>query len=53
MGILNYFSPLYGLACAQTVAEVVLAAAAAAILTRLFRRMAAEGTPLSPRTGKK
>ena len=51
--ILNYFSPLYGLACAQTVAEVVLAAAAAVILTRLFRRMAAEGTPLPPRTGKK
>ena len=47
--ILNYFIPLYGLACAQTVAEVVLAAAAVVILVRLFRRMEAEGTPLSPR----
>ena len=51
--ILNYFFPLYGLACAQTVAEVVLAAAAAAILAYLFRRMSAEGTPLVSRTGKK
>jgi len=51
--ILNYLSPLYGLACAQTVAEVVLAAAAVAILARLFRRMAEEGTPLRPRPGKK
>jgi len=51
--ILNYFFPLYGLACAQAVAEVVLAIAAAAILFRLFRRMSVEGTPLKPRTGKK
>ena len=51
--ILNYFIPLYGLACAQTVAEVVLAAAAVVILARLFRRMSVEGTPLQHRTGKK
>ena len=51
--ILNYFVPLYGLACAQTVAEVVLAAAAVVILLRLFRRMSAEGTPLPPRAAKK
>ncbi len=51
--ILNYFVPLYGLACAQTVAEVVLAIAAVAILIYLFRRMSAEGTPLKPRTEKK
>ena len=50
--VLNYFLPLYGLACAQTVAEVVLAAAAVVILTRLFRRMTAEGTPLPPRHRK-
>lgn len=50
--ILNYFFPLYGLACAQTLAEVVLAIAAVVILLRLFRRMEAEGTPLSRRTGK-
>ena len=47
--ILNRLFPLYGLACAQPVAEVVLAAAAAAILARLFRRMDAEGTPLARR----
>ncbi|MBD5098266.1 MAG: MATE family efflux transporter [Clostridiales bacterium] len=51
--ILNYFVPLYGLACAQTVAEVVLAAAAVIILARLFQRMSAEGTPLRPRGEKK
>ena len=51
--ILNYFVPLYGLACAQAVAEVVLAAAAVIILARLFRRMSAEGTPLRPRGEKK
>ncbi len=50
--ILNYFFP-YGLAWAQTVAEVVLAAAAVAILMRLFRRMGEEGTPLRPRAAKK
>lgn len=50
--VLNYFIPLYGLACAQAVAEVVLAAAAVVILTRLFRRMEAEGTPLPPRHGR-
>ena len=51
--ILNYFFPPYGLAWAQTVAEVVLAAAAVAILVRLFRRMGEEGTPLRPRASKK
>ena len=51
--ILNRCFPLYGLACAQPVAEVVLAAAAVVILLRLFRRMSAEGTPLPPRAGKK
>ena len=51
--ILNYFDPLYGLASAQTVAEVVLATAAVAILVYLFRRMSAEGTPLRPRGEKK
>ena len=45
--ILNRLFPLYGLACAQPVAEVVLAAAAVVILARLFRRMDAEGTPLA------
>ena len=51
--VLNYFFPLYGLACAQAVAEVALAAAAAVILTRLFRRMEEDGTPLPSRAGKK
>lgn len=51
--ILNALIPLYGLACAQTVAEVALAAAAAVVLLRLFRRMEAEGTPLMARAGKK
>ena len=51
--VLNYFFPLYGLACAQAVAEVALAAAAAVILTRLFRRMEKDGTPLPSRAGKK
>ena len=47
--VLNYFSPLYGLACAQPAAEAVLAVAAGIILIRLFRRMDAEGTPLKHR----
>ena len=51
--VLNYLFPPYGLAWAQTVAEVVLAAAAVAILVRLFRRMGEEGTPLRPRASKK
>ncbi len=37
--ILNAVFPLYGLAFAQLVAELVLAAAAAVVLTRLFRRV--------------
>lgn len=51
--LLNYLDPLYGLAWAQTVAEVVLAAAAVAILIYLFRQMSREGTPLKSRAGKK
>ena len=47
--VLNYFAPLYGLACAQPAAEAVLAVAAVIILIRLFRRMDAEGTPLKRR----
>lgn len=50
--VLNYFIPLYGLACAQPLAEVVLAAAAAVILLRLFRQMDAEGTPLQSHAEK-
>ena len=35
--VLNYFFPLYGLAYAQFVAEIILAAAAVYCLIRLFR----------------
>ena len=45
--LLNRLFPLYGLAYAQFLAESVLAAAAVVILVRLFRRMYAEGTPLT------
>ena len=37
--ILNLIFPLYGLAYAQFVAEVILAIAAVVVLTRLFRRL--------------
>ena len=37
--LLNYLFPLYGLAYAQTVAEIVLAAAAAVVLIKLFKRL--------------
>ena len=37
--VLNMLFPLYGLAYAQLVAEVVLAVAAVVVLTRLFRRL--------------
>lgn len=37
--ILNYLFPLYGLAYAQFVAEIVLAAAAVLVLARMFRRL--------------
>ena len=40
--MLNYFFPLYGLAYAQPVAEITLAAAAVIVLLRLFRRLTAE-----------
>ena len=39
MIILNMIFPLYGLAYAQLVAEVVLAAAAIIMLSRIFRRV--------------
>ena len=41
--ILNAIFPLYGLAYAQFAAELVLAAAAAVVLRRLFRRLEAGG----------
>lgn len=37
--LLNYLLPLYGLAYAQFVAEVVLAAAAVIVLARLFQKI--------------
>lgn len=37
--ILNYLFPLYGLAYAQMTAEIVLAAAAVAVLLRLFKKL--------------
>ena len=37
--LLNWLFPLYGLAYAQFVAEVILAAAAVIVLARLFRRL--------------
>ena len=37
--LFNLFFPLYGLAYAQFVAEVILAIAAVVVLTRLFRRL--------------
>ena len=37
--LLNWLFPLYGLAYAQLVAEVILAAAAVIVLARLFRRL--------------
>ncbi len=37
--VLNHFFPLYGLAYAQLVAEVVLAVAAAVVLVWMFRRL--------------
>ncbi|MDE6589332.1 MAG: MATE family efflux transporter, partial [Oscillospiraceae bacterium] len=45
--ILNHLVPLYGLAYAQPVTELVLAVTAVAMLLHLFRRMYAEGTPLT------
>ncbi len=51
--ILNRLFPVYGVAYAQLVAEVVLATAAVVILMHLFRRMYSEGTPLQPRAVKK
>ena len=51
--VLNHFFPLYGLAYAQPMTELVLATAATIVLVHLFRRMYSEGTPLQPRTWKK
>lgn len=42
--VLNHFFPLYGLAYAQLAAEVVLAAAAAWELQKIFRKNTAEST---------
>ena len=38
--VLNYFFPLYGLAYAQFLAEVILAIAAVVMLVRIFRQKA-------------
>ena len=40
--ILNHFIPLYGLAWAQTVSEIILAFIAVAVLVKMFRRLEAE-----------
>ena len=40
--ILNHFFPLYGLAWAQTCAEVILAAVALTVLVKMFRRLERE-----------
>ncbi len=40
--ILNHFFPLYGLAWAQTVAEIVLSMIALVVLVRMFRRLEKE-----------
>ena len=40
--LLNYLYPLYGLAYAQTVSEIILAAAAVFTLARLFKKLKAE-----------
>lgn len=40
--ILNWLFPLYGLAYAQFVAEVILSAAAVIVLARLFSRLSRE-----------
>lgn len=37
--ILNYFFPLYGLCYAQTVAEIILAAAAVVVTVKMFSRL--------------
>ncbi|MEE0468575.1 MAG: MATE family efflux transporter [Blautia sp.] len=43
--LLNYLFPLYGLAYAQFVAEVVLAAAAVIVLARLFKKIEKQKMP--------
>ncbi len=40
--VLNHFFPLYGLAWAQTVAEVVLSVIALVVLVRMFRKLEGE-----------
>ena len=46
--LLNLLFPLYGLAYAQFVAEVILAVAAVVVLARLFRRMQKRQEKLPP-----
>lgn len=43
--LLNHFFPLYGLAYAQTLSEIILAIAAAITLFQIFRRLEAKDLP--------
>ena len=43
--LLNWLFPLYGLAYAQTAAEIILAIAAVFVLVRLFRQLEQEFKP--------
>lgn len=45
--LLNYLYPLYGLAYAQTVSEIILAAAAVCTLISLFKKLKAECSDVS------
>lgn len=45
--LLNYLYPLYGLAYAQTVSEIILAAAAVITLVSLFKKLKAECSDVS------
>lgn len=45
--LLNYMYPLYGLAYAQTVSEIILAAAAVITLVSLFKKLKAECSDVS------
>lgn len=45
--LLNYLYPLYGLAYAQTVSEIILAAAAVITLVSLFKKLKAECSDIS------
>lgn len=46
--LLNHFFPLYGLAYAQTLSEIILAIAAAIALFQIFRRLETEHLPTYP-----